>query len=68
MNLDLHDILALEPEMALAALQDASRRLLLPVDVDNHLQALTRESLEPAVIVESMKALLEGRNAADDAH
>ena len=54
--------------MALAALQDASRRLLLPVDVDNHLQALTRESLEPAVIVESMKALLEGRNAADDAH
>lgn len=49
------------PDAALAALQDASRHLLLPVDVDRTLRELIEMNLDPPTIVERVRLVIEQR-------
>jgi hypothetical protein len=50
-----------DPGEAVALLTEASRQLLLPVDIDLHFRSLVERDLEPASIVEYMRVYLRTR-------
>lgn len=54
MSVDLDPILSLGPEAALEALKEASRRLLLPVDVDRRLRDAIEVSNEPEEVLRAV--------------